>query len=95
MLTSMGANWQAAALAQLFGEQVDGFFTVTGAELDDAFDRCGGDDVFCLNFENAILGAGEIVFRQFADIFEEFRALGVVEVIGLEPTRVVPQRGQN
>ena len=89
-----GRELAAAALAQLLGEQVDGFLAVAGAELDDALHRRGGDNVFRLRFEDAVLGAGEIVFRQFADLFEQVRALVVVKMIGFEPARLVPQRRQ-
>ena len=74
---------------------MDGFLAVTGAELDDAFYRRGGDDVLRVGFENAILRARQIIFRQVADIFEQFRAVLVVEMIGFEPARLIPKRGQD
>ena len=91
----MGAKMARPRWRSLLGEQMDGFFAVTGAELDDAFDRRGGDDVVRVGFENAVFGAGQIILRQLADLFEQFGTVIVVKMISFEPARLVPQRRQD
>jgi len=73
---------------------MDGFFAVTGAELDDALNRRGGDDVFRVGFENAIFRSRQIILRQVANRFEQLGAVIVVKMIGFEPARLIPQRRQ-
>ena len=70
---------------------MDGFLAVAGAELDDAAHRRAGDDVLRAGFENRVFRARQIVLRQFADLLEELRAALIVEVIGFEPARLIPQ----
>ena len=68
-----------------------GFFTIAGAELDDAFDRRGADNLSGVSIENRVFRAGQIIFRQFADPFEKFGTALVVKVVDFLPAWLIPQ----
>src|SRR5512142_1185552 len=86
-----GGENSGASLARLLAQQVGGFFGRTRAQLYDAAYRSGGDDGARFGFEQRVLGAGQIVFRQVADPFKEIRPAVIVKVVGLEPARMIPE----
>ena len=84
-----------AALAELFGQQMDGFLAVAGAQFDDAAHGRAGDDVARVRFENGVFRARQIILGQTADLLEKLGAALIVKVIGFQPARLIPQGRQD